>query len=300
MKKGDEGPDGLLLVDKPEGPTSHDVVRMVRKALRTRRVGHAGTLDPFATGLLPCCIGRATRLVRFFSGSEKTYTGVIRLGFATDTGDCTGEALTPERDLTGAVRRAADAVAAHLTGEIDQVPPMYSAKKIDGVPLHRLARRGEEVERRPVRVRVRDWQLEIVDERSLRFSVTCSSGTYVRVLAQDLGEMLGCGAHLASLRRTRIGPLSVADAVPAGELEPASAPARLIPLESMPLPLPVLRCADASAEKAFGHGAATPRAAWTGEGEGEVACWSAAGALIGIAVSEAGEVRPDVVLSAAG
>ena len=297
MTRNEGGPDGLLLVDKPAGPTSHDVVRWVRKALRTRRVGHAGTLDPFATGLLACGVGRATRLLRFFAESEKTYEGIIRLGFATDTGDCTGAALGDPVECADESSRAADVVAARLTGDLRQVPPMYSAKKIAGVPLHRLARRGEIVDREAVAVRVRDWSIEAIDATSLRFRVTCSAGTYVRVLAEDLGDLLGCGAHLSALRRTRSGALGVEHAVPAAELEERAAEA-LIPLDAVPLPLPSLTCSTEQAERAFRHGGASPLASWEGSAAAQAACRTPSGELLGVADVIDGEIRPDVVLAA--
>lgn len=297
MTRSDGGPDGLLLVDKPEGPTSHDVVRWARKALRTRRVGHAGTLDPFATGLLVLGIGKATRLLRFFSESDKTYEGIIRLGVSTDSGDRTGAPSSEPRSVEGAAARAPEIVATRLTGDLLQVPPMHSAKKLEGVPLHRLARRGEVVERAAVSVRAGDWHLEALDDATLRFRVTCSAGTYVRVLAADLGEMLGCGAHLQSLRRVRSGRLRVEDAVPGQDLSDRAA-AALIPLDDVPLPMPDARCGDEGALRSFLHGAATPERAWRLEGGGDlVACRSPEGNLLGIARRADGEIRPDVVLA---
>jgi tRNA pseudouridine55 synthase len=289
--------EGLLLVDKPEGPTSHDVVRLVRRALRTRAVGHAGTLDPFATGLLACCAGRATRLLRLFAGSEKTYEGVIRLGVATDSGDVTGVPLGEERE-PASFADVERAVAARLTGDIEQLTPMHSARKVDGVPLHRHARAGRTVERRSARVRTSGWRLEPLDASRVRFAVTCSAGTYVRVLAMDLGEALGCGAHLEALRRTRSGALRVEDAVPADELGERAREA-LVPLDGMPLPVPGLSCVDPAAEAWFRHGRASPQAAWTGaaaDGE-EVACYAASGALLGLAAGAVGEIKPTVVLA---
>lgn len=301
MTRGDDGPHGLLLVDKPAGPTSHDVVRWVRKALRTRRVGHAGTLDPFATGLLACGIGRATRLLRWYSESAKTYEGVIQLGFATDSGDVTGQPLGEPMPCDVALAdipgRALEIARERLSGDLLQVPPMHSAKKIGGVPLHRLARRGESVEREPVAVTVSGWRLEPAGDSQLAFRVTCSAGTYVRVLAQDLGEMLGCGAHLASLRRVSSGALAVERALPSEELGERAA-GHLIPIDDMPLPLPELRCVRPDAEISFLHGAPSLRLAWEGEPlEGTAACRGVSGALLGIAGLLAGEVRPDVVVA---
>lgn len=217
--------NGVLLIDKPAGLTSHDVVARVRKIIGERRVGHTGTLDPFATGLLVILIGRATRLAQFLSGAEKEYEGVVRLGYATDTGDVTG--LRIERDELHAQMRSAQslrpdeiqAAMASLKGEIEQVPPMYSAKKIQGKKLYEFARAGQEVERQPMRVTIREFEilsphhelLRANDDGSvdLRVRVACSAGTYIRTLAEDLGQQLGIGSHLAELRRTRAGPFQI-------------------------------------------------------------------------------------------
>lgn len=206
-------PHGFLLVDKPAGPTSHDIVQAARRALRERRIGHTGTLDPAATGLLLLCIGRATRLQSFLLGWEKTYEGEIELGIATNTYDTEGTPSGPPHP----VPTLDDTMLAHLvtrfSGEIDQLPPPYSAKKLAGRKLYELARAGEEVPLTPKRVSIQELQLSLLPSGRLRFSVTCSSGTYVRSLAHDIGTTLGCGGHLASLRRVRIGPWMVSDAV---------------------------------------------------------------------------------------
>ncbi len=207
--------NGFLLVDKPAGPTSHDVVQAARRALKERRIGHTGTLDPAATGLLLLCIGKATRLQQYLLAWEKTYHGEIRLGWGTTTYDAEGEPLAAPRpvpELTGPV--VAD-LAARFCGELEQLPPPYSAKKTGGRKFYELARAGEEVPREPKRVNVRTIELERVGPDRLAFKVTCSSGTYLRSLAHDIGETLGCGGHLASLRRVRIGPWRVEDAVSA-------------------------------------------------------------------------------------
>ena len=223
--------NGLLAIDKPPGVTSHDVVNAVRRILHERRVGHTGTLDPFATGLLVVLVGRATRLAQFLSGVEKEYEAVIRLGYATDTGDVTGNPLS-EAASSESRRWTADEIEAAMTGlrgEIDQVPPMYSAKKQGGRKLYELARRGEEVERAPVRVTVHAFEpvsggAELLKDNldgifDLRARVSCSSGTYVRTLAEDFGKRLGIGAHLAELRRTRVGDLHLIHAVSLEQLK---------------------------------------------------------------------------------
>ena len=217
--------DGVLIIDKSAGMTSHDVVARVRSILGERRVGHTGTLDPFATGVLVMLAGRATRLAQYLSGAEKEYEAVIRLGYATDTGDVTGKRLECEEDLTAETQRlrreGIETALASLRGEIQQTPPMYSAKKVGGRKLYELARRGEEVERKPVRVTVSEFEAIAPDgplltsnnddSYDLRVRVVCSAGTYIRTLAEDLGRRLGLGAHVTSLRRTRAGRFTIAE-----------------------------------------------------------------------------------------
>lgn len=211
--------DGVLIIDKPAGLTSHDVVARVRKITGERRVGHTGTLDPFATGVLVVLLGRSTRLAQFLSGDEKEYEAVIRLGFATETGDSTG-ARIPETSVMSRSfsEEEIEGALASLRGEIDQTPPMHSAKKVDGRKLYELAHRGEQVERKPVRVKISEFEvtpLRVNEDatRDLAARVACSAGTYVRVLAEDLGKHLGVGAHLAELRRTRAGEFKIEDAI---------------------------------------------------------------------------------------
>ena len=202
------GASGFLVVDKPGGWTSHDVVDAARGWFGTRRVGHLGTLDPLATGVLPLAIRAATKLVPYVQDRDKGYAGAIRLGRVTDTLDAEGRVL---REYTGPwpdEARVEEAMQSFV-GEQEQVPPMFSAVKKDGVPLHKLAREGREVERAPKRVRVERFALRKYDPPRLEIEVECSGGTYVRVLAADLGERLGCGAHLADLRRTRSGPFTL-------------------------------------------------------------------------------------------
>lgn len=205
--------DFVLPVDKSEGPTSHDVVARARKALGTRRIGHTGTLDPFATGLLVLCVGKATRLAEYLTGLDKSYVAEARLGVETDTLDREGHVVAEhdgwselsEEDIEVALR-------AH-EGEIDQIPPQYSAKKVGGEAMHRRARRGETVVLEPNRVTVHSIELERVALPSVTFRVRCSTGTYVRALARDVGARLGVGAHLTALRRTRVGDFTVERAV---------------------------------------------------------------------------------------
>jgi len=222
--------DGVLIIDKPAGMTSHDVVARVRRIVGERRVGHTGTLDPFATGVLIVLVGRATRLAQFLSNSVKEYEAVIRLGFATDTGDVTGKPLTAVAEKINPWRKEEIEEALEtLRGEIEQVPPMYSAKKLGGKKLYELARRGEEVERKAVRVTIHF--LELIDEdrdifpqnidgtTDIQVRVACSAGTYVRTLAEDFGKRIGVGAHVAELQRTKAGSFALTDATTLEQLE---------------------------------------------------------------------------------
>lgn len=212
-------PNGILLVDKPEGPTSHDMVRAARRALGTRRVGHTGTLDPFASGLLVLCIGWATRLAEYIVGLDKSYRAVARLGEVTDTADRTGTTLEVSERWRELSEAEVEAALLSQVGEVDQVPPAYSAKKIAGVRAYEMARRGEEVALAPVRVSIDRIEVLEISLPDVVFEVDCSSGTYIRSIARDLGEALGTGAHLTELRRTRIGHFYVTDAVPASRLD---------------------------------------------------------------------------------
>jgi tRNA pseudouridine55 synthase len=227
--------EGILIIDKPPEVTSHDVVARARHILHERRIGHTGTLDPFATGVLVVLVGRATRLAQFLSGVEKEYDAIIRLGYATDTGDRTGNPISDAKQTTDQTPAGSwseteiDVALQSLRGDIDQVPPMYSAKKQGGRKLYELARRGEEVEREPVRVCIHEFTALKPDGQLLkdnldgtfdfRVRVVCSSGTYVRTLAEDFGKRLGIGAHLAELRRTRVGDLRVSQAITLEQLK---------------------------------------------------------------------------------
>jgi tRNA pseudouridine55 synthase len=219
-RSGATGPDGVAVVDKPAGWTSHDVVAKARGLLGTRRVGHSGTLDPDATGVLVLGVGRATRLLTFLSGLPKRYVGEVVLGTATSTLDASGE-VTGTWDMAGVGLDAVREAATSLTGEIDQVPPMVSAKRVEGRRLHELARAGVEVERAPVRVRVDAFVVgEAVAAGVFPVDVTCSAGTYIRSLAADVGTALGGGAHLRALRRLAVGPFGIDEAVPIDRLGP--------------------------------------------------------------------------------
>jgi tRNA pseudouridine55 synthase len=227
------GPAGFLLVDKLPGWTSHDVVDAARRWFGTRRVGHLGTLDPLATGVLPLAIRAATKLAPYITDNRKSYVGSIELGVETDTLDAEGEVL---RRHEGALpeKAAVEKALTSFEGEIEQVPPMYSAVKRAGVPLHRLAREGKHVERAPKKVRIDRIELVSYQAPLVELKVECSRGTYVRTLADDLGRLLGCGAHLRNLRRLRSGPFvldaamtpeQLADAAATGEIEQALIPA---------------------------------------------------------------------------
>ncbi len=213
--------DGLLIVDKPAGITSHDVVSVVRRATGERSVGHLGTLDPMATGVLPLLLGRWTRLAQFFGDSEKQYTGTIRFGFATDTFDAEGEPVTEPRPLTLSLAELRE-LAARFRGELDQVPPVYSAKKINGVPAHRLARAGAEVPVKAARIHIHAFDLTALEGDLAGFTMRVSAGGYVRSVAQELGSLAGCGAHLAELRRVAVGPFPLSAALSLGQIQSMS------------------------------------------------------------------------------
>jgi len=253
--------DGLLLIDKDPGFTSHDVVQRVRRILKQKKIGHCGTLDPDATGLLLLTLGTATRLTRFLIRAPKVYEGVLRFGISTDTYDATGR-MVAEAPGEAVAALGLDAVAGAMhafEGEIRQQPPPYSAKKVQGVKFYELARRGEEVPDEPKEVTVYEFVPvgEIADGR-LRFRLSCSSGTYARGLAHDLGAALGVGAHLAELRRMRIGTFRVDEALPIAGLEErveTGEPAghAWVPFDQIPLPFGEVT-ADPQQEQRISHG----------------------------------------------
>ena len=251
--------NGLLPVAKAGGPTSHDVVDMARRALRERRIGHTGTLDPMAEGLLLLCVGNATRLQQYLLGWEKTYTGTIRLGTATETYDREGAPIEPSGPAPELGEADLAETAAAFTGTIEQLPPPYSAKKVGGRKLYELAREGESVAVEPKTVTVHALTLRQAEPGLLAFEVTCSSGFYVRSLAHDIGVRLGCGAHLESLRRTAIGPYTLDRALPQDALEHAEDPAAItgsdlwIPLAEIHLPFSDVVLNPTAAER-FLHG----------------------------------------------
>ncbi len=212
--------NGLLILDKPAGLTSHDVVALVRRVTGERAIGHLGTLDPMATGVLPLLLGRYTRLAQFFSAAEKHYTGTIRFGFATDTFDAEGAATSAALPLESSIEQLR-IMAAGFRGELDQLPPIYSAKKINGVPAHKLARAGAEVPVKTAKVTIHEFDLLRLDPRrsEAEFRIQISAGGYVRSVAHEMGRMAGCGAHLSSLRRTQAGVFTLGQAISVDDLK---------------------------------------------------------------------------------
>src|SRR4051812_7641605 len=213
--------NGLLIVDKPAGITSHDVVSIVRRATGEKSVGHLGTLDPMATGVLPLLLGKYTRLAQFFGQAEKQYIGTIRFGFATDTFDAEGQPAGELQPLGCSLDRLRE-LAERFQGELDQMPPVFSAKKINGVPAHKLARQGKDVPVKPARITIHNFALTSLEGDTAAFTMHVSAGGYVRSVAHELGQLAGCGAHLASLRRTQAGPFTLPQAITVDELKALS------------------------------------------------------------------------------
>jgi tRNA pseudouridine55 synthase len=275
--------EGLMLVDKPSGVSSHDVVDVVRRSLRTRKVGHAGTLDPMATGLLILGVGRATRLLRYLGDLSKSYAATGRLGEETDTLDADGQIV---RSASVDVSRAEiEEACATLVGDSLQTPPAYSAVKVGGRKLYEAARKGDALEAPARRIRVDAFEVSAFDGREVEVRITCSSGTYVRVLMADVGRALGCGAHLVRLRRTAIGPFRVEDARPAEVAEP-------LPIERAIEHLPSVNL-DAEEALAASHGRLLGPAAI----DGPYAVFGPDGALKGIYRDAGASARPEVVLA---
>ena len=212
--------NGVLVIDKPAGMTSHDVVSRVRRIVKEKSVGHLGTLDPMATGVLPLVLGKLTRLAQFYTDSEKAYEGQIRLGFATDTYDADGEQVGDQAVVKVSLEQLRDA-AGKFRGEIEQTPPPFSAKKIQGVPAYKLARKKQEVALEPVRVQIHEFEICQLESGLARFRARVSSGTYVRSIAHEIGQQLGVGAHLAQLRRTQAGEFTEADCCTLEQLQKA-------------------------------------------------------------------------------
>jgi tRNA pseudouridine55 synthase len=274
----------MLLVDKPPGMTSHDVVDVVRKRLGTRKVGHAGTLDPMATGLLVLGVGRGTRLLRFLGALPKTYEGTSRLGIETTTLDAEGE-VTADRPVTATEADIRDAMSS-LLGDSLQVPPAYSAVKVGGRKLYEAARRGEALEAPARPIHVDGFELTALRGPDVDFRVTCSGGTYVRVLLADVGAALGCGAHLTRLRRTAIGTLQATEGVEPSMVETP------LPLERAVAHLPRLELSSEEAAAA-GHGRVLGPAGI----QGPYGVFAPSGALVGVYEDEGPRARPQVILA---
>jgi tRNA pseudouridine55 synthase len=309
--------DGLLIIDKPAGLSSHDVIMRARRILRTKRIGHTGTLDPFATGVLVLLIGQATRLAQFINTDEKEYLAVARCGFATDTGDLTGTRIEPAAEVNpvpeaGYSPDDFERALAPLRGEIEQIPPMYSAKKVDGRKLYELARRGETIERKPVRVKIKALEVvspftevaELPPEGTWDFSfrVICSSGTYIRTLAEEIGGNLGTAAHLVELRRIRAGRFAIEESLTLEALaemagdNPASV--RLLPPARALDGLPQLRLGPDD-KRRVGHGmSVTVNGSIVGETGQVTALFDETENLLGVGQFNADEgvVKPKVML----
>jgi tRNA pseudouridine55 synthase len=299
-KRRTDGPDGILLVDKPAGWTSHDAVARARRLLRQPRIGHAGTLDPFATGLLVLCLGQATRVVEYVMAHEKEYQGEIVLGAQTDTCDREGT-VTSRGEVPPLDAGRLGSLARQFTGRIEQVPPAFSAVKVDGRRAYELARRGEAVDIAPRTVEVAALELAPVGPDRLRIAVRCGPGTYIRGLARDIGRALGCGGHLAELRRTRSGRFRVGDALTMEALERVAAANRvgevLIPVDEGLLDRDVAILAGEGAA-AFGHGS-VHRAAAVARASEVARVYGTDGAFLGVGMVDfEGRIRPMKVFRA--
>ena len=300
--------NGVLVVDKPAGPTSHDVVARVRRALGTKRIGHTGTLDPLATGVLPLVIGRATRLASLLSGADKEYVAGVRLGLATDTYDAAGHVGPPPEPPSGIDGARIDAELDRFRGIFDQSPPSYSAKKIDGVAAYKLARRNMPVQPRPVSVTVSHLSLEAYEHGLARVRVRASAGFYVRSLAHDLGQGLRCGAYLETLRRVRAGAFAEGEATPLDTIERDSVDAArlIIPLERLLPEVPAVVLNERGVRRAA-HGnelaiedlADPPQAAGAAIDEATEGRWrllDGSGMLLAIAESRPGGLLHPVIV----
>ncbi len=279
--------NGIFIIDKPEGMTSHDVVHRIRKIFNIAKAGHLGTLDPLATGVLPVCVGKATRLAQFLPSSPKEYTGEIRFGFSTNTYDREGFPAGPEVPFDGAkddIRRMMQS----LTGVLDQVPPPFSAKKIAGVRSYKLARTNRTIEMAPVKVEIQQFELLSLDPPFAKFIVVCSAGTYVRSLVHDLGRKAGCGAHLTALRRTRSGEFRIEDAIGLDRITEA----KLISINRLLSSWPSIEVSE-SDESRVAHGNRI-RSACAGD---LARILNKKGQFIAVASVESGWARPRLVLT---
>lgn len=294
-RRTDSGLDGILAVDKPAGWTSHDVVARARGILKQRRAGHTGTLDPMATGLLVLCLGRATRLVEYMVGHDKRYVGRIALGVTTATDDAEGEVLT-RRPVPTITPELLEPVLERFRGDILQRPPAFSAVKIAGQRSYHLARQGKPTEIPPRPVTIRAFTVTGINQAALDIDVTCSAGTYIRSLARDIGEELGCGAHLSALRRLRVGPLRVEHAVTLDQLQQLATAGRL---EDFLLPadegVSSLDAAILSSDglRVFTNGGVCTAQSGTSRGAARARIYGVSGEFAGVAsVSSFGEIKP--------
>lgn len=290
----DSGISGLLVVDKPKGLTSHDVVGRVRRAAGTRRVGHTGTLDPMATGVLVVCLGKATRLIPYIeegSGADaKEYEALIRFGFETTTDDAEGEASSRILDAGGLTREAVTRALAGFVGPLMQMPPAYSAKKVAGERAYAMARRGQEVALEPVRVEVAAAELLDLGEAGARVRFKCSRGTYIRALARDLGRALGVGAHLGALRRTRSGTARIEQAIPLDELDASALGRGLMPMAEILAAWPRVEVEEGEArDLRLGRAITLNR---FGDVSGRVRVCERPGALVALATLESARLQP--------
>jgi tRNA pseudouridine55 synthase len=293
--------DGILNLDKPQGPTSHDVIDRVRKLTGIRRVGHAGTLDPMATGVLLVCIGKATRVSEYLMAGQKVYQARVRLGIATDTYDAEGQVVASV-DPVEVGRAEVETALARFRGTIEQVPPMYSALKREGKPLHELARQGVEVKREPRQIVISRLELIEWEPPECGLEVTCSPGTYVRALAHDLGQALGCGAHLAGLARLASGEFRLEDAVALDTFARAAAEGRwpdlLHPIDAALAHFPALHLdADAARRLRSGQAITLLQPSPSGEGERLVRVYGPDGSFLALAAFDpaTGTWRPHKV-----
>jgi tRNA pseudouridine55 synthase len=295
--------NGILIIDKPDGITSHDVVSRIRRILRIKRVGHTGTLDPFATGVMVILIGRATRLAQYLDKDEKEYEAVIRFGFETDTGDRTGvsktDLLIPESEIFEKVRSPDwTLVLASFLGRSEQTPPMYSAKKIDGRKLYEHARRGEIVDRKPVTINISDIELLGTGSNEIKIRVACSAGTYIRTLAEDIGQAAGIGAHLTELRRIRAGKFNIEQAVTLDQLGEIDKPgSAILPMEFAVSHLAELVLSDDRIGKTRNGLSTRVDESAFADGE-QIRMQDGSGDLVAIGIyhSDENSVRPKVVL----
>jgi tRNA pseudouridine55 synthase len=295
MTRTEPCPAGVLPVDKPVGPTSHDIVGLARKQLRTRRIGHTGTLDPFASGLLLLCIGQATRIAEYLSGMDKTYTATVRLGIATETDDLTGAIMASE-SASHIDRAAVDTALASQRGRILQVPPVYSAKKRDGERAYAAARAGRTLALDPVSVQIHELTVLTFEPPDVMLHIRCSTGTYIRAIARDIGAQLGVGAHLTSLRRTAVGSIRVDDALAVSDLGTEAAVQRHLMSSARTiaaLGIMPLRGVTAEEIALLRHGQAIAARA---EPAGTVALVHG-DELIAIAVTDGGTLRPRKVMA---